>query len=131
MFICLGWIASIMLDTLSTNKNFKQLSLKHNRDGIESPSIKWEIKILGWKRKYLIISELVDQLQRSFSLILLVITTSQFIRMITSSFRLMRRIQNEDWTGSFSIFARLFIELTHFIPLIYTPYRIRNKVIIE
>ena len=120
-----------MLDTLCTSKNCKYLNQKNIRDvrgdDNELPGY-WEYKLLKWKRKYLIISELVDQMQRCFSIVLLIITTSQFIRMITSSFKLMRKIHKQEWTNSMDILYRLFIELSHFIPLIYTPYKISEKV---
>ena len=121
-------MASIMLDTIckppKSEEALNQIDLRSNNGS----SVNWGLRLLKWKRKYLIINDLVDQMQRCFGLVLLIITTSQFIRMITSSFKLMRRIRNQDWIDSGYILSLQLIEFFHFVPLIYTPYRIRQKV---
>jgi len=94
LFICFGYISILMIETLSNN-------ITHNKD------IEW------CKRGYLLISEWIDQLNKCFGFILVVLITGVFIRTISTSFFVVTSLKyNNDF--SFNFFIQIWILLREF-----------------
>ena len=74
VFACFGWIASTMFETISDEIVKGDLTNKDRNRKTE---------IVKLKQKYLIILELVDEIQRCFGLFLLIVISGNFCRMIT------------------------------------------------
>lgn len=110
LFLCLGWMITIMFETFNLHGNIRQ------------------DKILRWKGNYLIILELVNQIKECFTHFLLILITTQFARMIMSSFHVMTSVQKSDWKLIAYYITIFVVDFISFIPLIYIPHRIKSKV---
>ena len=119
VFACFGWIASTMFETISDEIVKGDLTNKDRNRKTE---------IVKLKQKYLIILELVDEIQRCFGLFLLIVISGNFCRMITSSFQFMNFLRKRDWIDSAKVLYDLVLMLVHFCPILYIPHRIRQKV---
>ena len=118
LFVCFGWMACKMLETLQEES--QQLFASNCNNSIDI--------FAKWKRHYTIICQFIEEINRSFGMFLLVIITSQIVRLITTSFYLMAMLRNQRWVdGAFSLLTFIFI-FGHFCFLVYIPYRLRQKV---
>jgi len=124
LFLCLSWMLVHILKVFgqrieyNCHKNQSLTVLKH--------------KVSDWKRHYLLINRLVDQLNNCFGVILLVIFTVAFIRSvnfcftITSSFG-HRKGWTVGWNGdeaSFGMVYFLLIELFLIVQVAYVSHLI-------
>ena len=119
LFVCVGWVISIMYETICEEFTQKELT---NKD------INWKYELVKLKRHYFMILDLVDQLENCFGLFLLILITGNFCRMITSSFQIMICFRKHEWLNSAKVLYELTVMLLHFCPIVYIPQRIRQKV---
>ena len=94
----------------------------------ENGLINWKIQLTKWKRQYLAIIDLIDQINSCFGIFLLIFITGQFVRTITTAFTILKSLRGKIWDGTIFFSLQLLIDYVHLIPLVYTPYRIRQKV---
>lgn len=84
----------------------------------------------SWRRRYLLIVHLVHQMSRYFGFVLLVVITTEFVRMTSTSFFLLVDYQSNKWRVSTILMTFDFIkETTCFFILVYIPSRIRQQVL--
>ncbi|KAK4025226.1 hypothetical protein OUZ56_014301 [Daphnia magna] len=120
MFSCVGWITSDMFMILA-EKVMQQLnkSCKFNQTD-------WSRRLDSWRHQHYTMLQLVDKINNCYSGLLLVLIASSFVRMINTSFLIMRRDLNLNILLHLSV---LIIEFGHFAMLIYVPHRIRESAI--
>ena len=118
-FISLGWIISIMFDTFDQEWQM-------NKD--TDIQINWTHKLSEWKRRFILINELIHQMNQCFSLFLLIFIVGHFARLITTIFYCLSLVKNSEWKQAGLLVYELFNMALHLFPIIYIPHRIRRKV---
>lgn len=119
LFLCLSWMLVHIL------KVFGQRIENHSQK-IQSISI-LKHKVSDWKRHYLLINQLVDQLNNCFCVILLVIFTVAFVRSVnfcftlTSSFNL-RKGWTLGWNGDEASIGMLYFLLIELFLIVQVAY---------
>ena len=122
LFTCLGAMVVELYDSAAI-----QLMENSNRYGQLTATI-WKVKLIQLKNHCFLIAELVNQINKCFSVFFLIFVTSQFGRMITQSFHLATNVWKHDWFTSAGVFVQLLVDFIHFFILVYTCYYIRQKV---
>lgn len=124
LFCSLGWMASVMFQIMAEEIDSAKL------DSNDCCLMVTTSFIDGWRRRYFLIVEFVDEINRHFGFILLVITASEFVRMTNSSFHLLTEFLGQHWTLSTILVAVDYIKETiGFCFLVYVPSRIYREVI--
>ncbi len=119
LFSCLGWMASAMLRILA-----EEIVIVA---GAEPSAVGGLLD--SWRRRYLLIVHLVHQMSRYFGFVLLVVITTEFVRMTSTSFFLLVDYQSDKWRASTILMTFDFLkETTCFFILLYIPSRIRQEV---
>lgn len=80
-----------------------------------------------WKRHYLLIDRLIEELNRSFGFIILILVSSTFVKIINSLFKLMSNFND----GGGWVIIQLFFLLLDCISLTlmaYTSHRVSREV---
>ena len=126
LFISLGWTVSIMFDTF--DQEYIQAH-KHSRQQQTNSEINWNQQILKWKRRYFLINNLIHQINRCFSVFLLIFIAGHFARLITTFFYLLTLVNKPSWRLKALLAYELVIMAFHLLSLIYIPHRINRKVI--
>lgn len=81
-----------------------------------------------WRRQYLLIDQLVDELNESFGLILLILTASGFIRMVNNSFQLITAV-SFSYLMRFTSLAYFTVwEIGYLVGIAYVCHRIQKEV---
>ena len=89
----------------------------------------WVSSFDSWRRRYLLIVQLVHQMSRYFGFFLLVIITTEFVRMTSTTFFLLMDYQSNNWKATTILMTFDFVkETTSFIILVYIPSRIQQEV---
>ena len=125
LFISLGWTVSIMFDTF--DQEYIQAH-KHSRQQQINSEINWNQQILKWKRRYFLINNLIHQINRCFSVFLLIFIAGHFARLITTFFYLLTLMNKPSWRLKALLAYELVIMAFHLLSLIYIPHRINRKV---
>lgn len=123
LFCCLGWMASLMIRVL-----VEELQSKTN--AISSTQFdEWMSFLEKLRTCYLFVIEFVDQISRQFGFVLLVVITSEFVRMTNTSFYLLMEFYNNDYNLHALLITFDFVkETVFFCVMVYIPSRIRDEV---
>ena len=123
-FVCLGWIVSIMLDTLDEQYHYEQARTRVN-DGM----VQWKTQLIKWKHHYLDICELIEQINRCFGIFLFIFITAIYVRTITTSFAMMVSLRGPYYDSIVFYPLQLLQDHIHFITVVYIPNRIHQRVV--
>lgn len=119
LFCCLGWTAVKLLQMLN-----KELGCQQTEDKDE-----WLGFLDSFRERYLLLIETVKHTSRHFGLFLLVVITSEFIRITNISFQLLMEFYNNKMTEMTLVVAFDFIkETAYFCLMVYIPSRIQSEV---
>ena len=131
LFLSLALVVSkylqIFTERISDQANYqkkvgRKLTLPNQKDDDER-------MLDDWKRIYLLIDHLVDELNRSFGLPLLIIFSSVVVRMINNLFKVMMSFNVEELDGSYN--GRIhffFMDLFNIVLAAYVSNRIKKEV---
>lgn len=115
LFVCLGCMVALAVESLDFSPGLKFIR---------------KSKLLRWKAQYLMICDLINEINHCFRIFLLIFITAQFLRMILQSFYLMKSTTKGDLNLIATCISKMAIELVRFIPLVYIPHHIKSKVYI-
>ena len=138
LFCCLCWMASVMMrmladDIRSQRRHHRRLQHCRFRTAHQSScwtgQTDWTSMVDCWRRRYLLTAELVHQTSRNFGFVLLVLITSEFVRMTNTSFNLLTDFNGANWTTlTMLVMLDFFKEIVYLCILLYVPSRISYEV---
>lgn len=129
LFLCLSWMLLHILKVFGQRIEHHQRS---SRRMTKSVSVLKNL-VFDWKRHYLLIDQLVDQLNNCFCVILLVIFTTAFIRSVNLCFTFTSSYsQQNEWTGEASIGMIYYLLIEYFliVQVAYVSQLIATRVVI-
>lgn len=116
LFVCLGWVAKDILKILSRRiKHYDRLSIDDST-------------LDRWRRQYLLICQLVDKLNESFGILLVILTSTGFVRMVSSSFHLVIQLTTLDWNERAYRLYFGALEIGYVFFIAQVAHRIRQEV---
>ena len=123
LLISLTWMVSELLKIfgkrISNCHHETQTIRKHNKDTSKN-------MLDEWKRHYLLIDRLVEELNCSFGFIILILVSSTFVRIINSLFKLMSSFNQGG--GFFIQIFFLLIDCMSLALMAYASYRVPHEV---
>ena len=117
-------VSIIMLNTLGYKRQCKESRLRNE----------WKVRLIEWRKAYLVIGELVDKINSCFGPVMLISLISMFARVIKGSFFLILTLNSWKFESSITFeVTNLVIILTviaiHNVALLYVAHGMRKKVI--
>ena len=122
LFVCLGWLTSIVLEALV--QDIQSYLNKSCADHLQL--------VVKWKRTHVLVCEFVQHINDCFGLVLLIFIAKQFICIINdafvtiAAFRAMNRASVADVLSIMAITKNLF----YLYMVTYVSEKIRNQVFI-
>lgn len=102
--------------------------LKSLRDDVKK-CLKWtEIQIIRTKRNYGLVCRFVEEIDKCFGAVYLVLITSTFIRTINNTFYSLVNYQRDKQMNSFTSLLYMIKDLLIFALFIYLAHKIRREV---
>ena len=87
----------------------------------------FNLRLEKWRRNHATACELVNMVNKSFGLMLLITITNGFVSFITTSFEIVRSMQDNDTLPV--LFALIFMKKSILLTImIYEPYRLQAEV---
>ncbi len=125
LFLCLSWMLLHILKVFSQR-------IKHQHSSGRTKSVSFlKNLVFDWKNHYLLIDQLVDQLNNCFCVILLVIFTTAFVRSVNLCFSLTSSYSRQKgWSGEAKIdmIYYLLIEFFLIVQVTYVSQLIATRV---
>lgn len=133
LFLSLAWVAAKCLQVLS-----ERIEEKANQVWVGRQTVLINIQkndddermVDEWKRLYLLIDHLVEEINRSFGFPLLIIFTSVFVRIINNLFSVMVSFDGKELDEGYN--GRIHFLLMDFFGIMlpaYVSHRIKEEVI--
>lgn len=89
----------------------------------------FNVRLEKWRKNHTLACELVDMVNRCFGLVLLLTITNGFLSFITTSFEIVRSMQENDTLPGLFVF--IFVKKSILLTImIYEPYRLQAEVCI-
>ncbi len=133
LFLSMGWMVSKCLQILAKrieNKANYQIKVGRKITLLPNQNKNDDERMLDdWKRTYLLLDHLVDQLNRSFGLPLLIIFSSIIVRLINNLFKVILSFNVEELGRNH--FGRIHFLLIDFLGIFlaaYVSHRIKEEV---
>ncbi len=133
LFLSLAWVAAKCLQVLSKRIQEKanQLNVGRQTDlnNIQKNDYDDERMVDEWKRLYLLIDHLVEEINRSFGFPILIIFTSVIVRIINNLFSVMMSLNGKELDGGYN--GRIYFLLMDFFGIMlaaYVSHRIKEEV---
>lgn len=135
LFLSLSWVAAKCLQVLSERiqkKANQQVDVGRQTDlnTIQKNDDDDERMVDEWKRLYLLIDHLVEEINRSFGFSLLIIFTSVIVRIINILFSVMMSLNEKELDEGYN--GRIHFLLMDFFGIMlaaYVSHRIKEEVI--
>lgn len=110
LFLCLSWMLLHILKVFS-----QRIAYQHSRRRTKSVSFLKNL-VSDWKSHYLLIDQLVDQINNCFCVILLVIFTTAFVRSVNLCFSLTSSYSRQKgWAGEAKIEMIYYLLIEFFL----------------
>ena len=129
LFVCLCWTASHLLQDLSEDiaKVQQHVTLSSN--------FNMETELKEWRQRYDLVCKLIEHVDSSFGLILLIFLIKGFVTFISFSFNFTVEIQNgiffQGGTRSFNTFIVFVSNWCYYVAIIAVCNQIRIQVLLR
>jgi len=138
LFSCLAWTMSYCIKTLSERVKFFHrhygTTKKRSKSKTNSNTRQDSRVILAlldrWKRQYLSIYCLIEEINDMFGPILLIFITSTFVRLINNTFRLMAplAVRGSSWIDNMFLFSETVQDVFFLVLISYVSHRLQTEV---
>lgn len=135
LFACLaftlGNLIQIISDQVKLCWNYQMIkkSIKTSRNNEESSNALLLNLLDEWKSQYLLIRCIIDELNDTFNLALLIVTSSTFVRLINNSFSLLTpMIRGTSLINNISLYLIMIQDAFILVLISYVSHRLESKV---
>lgn len=128
LFVCLGWVTSIMLDALV--KDIQSYPIQGSVASHASNHLSVGLLALEWKQMHVLVCEFLQHINCCFGLVLLMFISKQFVCIINDAFMTTITLQTTNRVSVVNVLSVLATmkNLFYLYMVTYVSEKIRNQV---